>query len=231
MDVPQVGMIGMRGHSWPRDVFYAFTIIVVAVLSSLATAWLNAPYFDVVNSFVRATGEVPRALFFSSWLVLVGGMVVIWNPPAFGFRLGDTAAHWRLVAGTLAVAAALTWAVLTLFGTTPYGDRSLFVEAVLVPVTEELVFRGVLLTGLLWAFGTAFRSGRVAPLAIVVNGLAFGIAHLANATSLDLGFVLPQVAFAVVLGTGCAWLMFRTRSLYPAILLHAVVNAVVVISF
>lgn len=231
MEVPRAGLIGMRGHSWTRDAVYGLAVGIAAVLGSLAIAWLNAPYFELVNGFTQATDEVPRAIFFSSWLVLVGGIVVIWDPPAFGFRLGDMAAHWRLVAGTLAVAAPLTWAVLTLFGTTPYGDRSLFVEAVLVPVTEELVFRGVLLTVLLWALGSVFRTQRAALYAILVNGLAFGIAHSANAASLDLGFVLPQVAFATVLGTACAWLMFRTRSVYPAMLLHGVVNAVVVIGF
>lgn len=40
--------------------------------------------------------------------------------------------------------------------------------------------------------------------------------------------VAMQVAFASVVGLGCAGLMARTRSGYPAMLLHAVVNAVVV---
>ncbi|MEX2546651.1 MAG: CPBP family glutamic-type intramembrane protease [Chloroflexota bacterium] len=45
----------------------------------------------------------------------------------------------------------------------------------------------------------------------------------------NLSFVLPQVLFASVLGASCAALMLRTRSVYPAMLLHAVVNAVVVL--
>jgi membrane protease YdiL (CAAX protease family) len=63
---------------------------------------------------------------------------------------------------------------------------------------------------------------------VVINGIAFGLAHLANATVLDLAFVLPQAAFASVLGMGCAYLMAKSESIYPAILLHALVNGVVV---
>ncbi|HEX5825015.1 MAG TPA: CPBP family glutamic-type intramembrane protease [Candidatus Limnocylindrales bacterium] len=62
------------------------------------------------------------------------------------------------------------------------------------------------------------------------DGIAFGLGHLANATSLAIGFVLGQAAFASVLGMACAYLMAKTRSVYPAMLLHAVVNAVVVAS-
>jgi membrane protease YdiL (CAAX protease family) len=43
-------------------------------------------------------------------------------------------------------------------------------------------------------------------------------------------FVIGQVAFASVLGVACAFLMTRTRSVYPAMLLHGVVNAVVVLA-
>ena len=70
--------------------------------------------------------------------------------------------------------------------------------------------------------------GTAAVLAVVFNGVAFGLAHLANASSIDLSFVAPQVAFAIALGTACAALAVRTRSVYPAMVLHAAVNGVVV---
>jgi hypothetical protein len=57
---------------------------------------------------------------------------------------------------------------------------------------------------------------------------ARGVADVANASVLDLGFVLSQVAFASVLGGGCAYLMAKSRSIYPAMFLHALVNGVVV---
>jgi membrane protease YdiL (CAAX protease family) len=65
--------------------------------------------------------------------------------------------------------------------------------------------------------------------AVVLNGLTFGAAHLANAQSLALPFVVAQAMFATVVGLCCAVLMVRTRSVYPAVFLHAAVNAVVVV--
>ena len=78
----------------------------------------------------------------------------------------------------------------------PYSDASLFVESVLVPVTEELVFRGVLLSILLGRVRAGLPGpGFAVPLAIAVDGLAFGVAHLANAgRPIDIGFVAPQAA-------------------------------------
>ena len=80
------------------------------------------------------------------------------------------------------------------------------VVSTLVPVAEELTFRGAGYS-LLARFGTRE--------AIVVVGILFGLAH---------GLVesLPLLA---AFGIGLAWLRSWTRSLYPCILLHAVFNA------
>jgi membrane protease YdiL (CAAX protease family) len=66
-------------------------------------------------------------------------------------------------------------------------------------------------------------------LAVIFDGIAFGLAHMANATDLELRFVLSQATFASFLGVGCAYLVVRTKSVYPAMLLHALVNGVVVL--
>jgi membrane protease YdiL (CAAX protease family) len=41
---------------------------------------------------------------------------------------------------------------------------------------------------------------------------------------------VPQVAYAVIIGLVAAFVMLKTRSVYPAMLVHAAVNAVVVAS-
>ena len=216
--------------AWPLRSALTVGCIVVASAASVLVALLNQPYFAFVNGFVDARETVARGVLFSSWLVLVGGGIAIWRPSAFGFRIGETRQHWRLVLLTLLGAAAVTAILLRAVGSTPYSDASLLIETVVVPVTEELVFRAVLLTALLFLLGRLYEANTALVLAVLVDGLAFGLAHLANATSLATGFVLGQAAFAGVLGAGCAYLMARTRSVYPAILLHGVVNAVVVIA-
>lgn len=79
------------------------------------------------------------------------------------------------------------------------------VISTLVPVVEELVFRGV-------GFGLLERFGQTA--AIVITGVAFGLSH-------GLVLELPVVAlFGCLLGV----LRARTRSTVPCIVLHAAFN-------
>ncbi len=203
--------------------------VVIAWVAAFAVARLNEPWFAFLNGYVDARETVARGLLFSSWLALVGGAIVVWRPEAFGFRMGDISRHGPLIVGTCVVAAIVTAVLITVIGGTPYDDASLFIETIVVPVTEELVFRAVLLTVLLGVFARLLRPRPATILAVLVNGLAFGLAHAANATSLASAFVIGQMAFAAGLGTACAALMVRTRSVYPAMLLHGVVNGVVVL--
>jgi membrane protease YdiL (CAAX protease family) len=129
-------------------VVLALTIgcLVLACSASLLVALGNVAYFEVVKGFVCADTAIPRALLFSSWLLLVGGAFVVWRPSAFAFQVGDMQRHWRLIGGVSGAAVAVTAAAIAITGPTPYSDASLFVECLVVPFTEELVFRGVMLT-------------------------------------------------------------------------------------
>jgi membrane protease YdiL (CAAX protease family) len=94
-----------------------------------------------------------------------------------------------------------------------------------------LFFRGVVFTTLLVVLKKLYPEERATRLAVTFGAVSFGLAHLGNffTASLALSFVLPQVIFATLLGAGCCYLMARTRSLCPAILLHAVVNFVAIL--
>jgi membrane protease YdiL (CAAX protease family) len=229
---PQLAAPAATPHTSPGSTargLGAIGVAIVACALSLGFALGNVAYFDVVNRIVGARDALPRALLFSSWLLLWGGLVVVWRPAFFGFRVGRIFDHWRLILAATVGAAAATAGLLTLVGATPYSDASLPVEVIVVPFTEELAFRGVLLTALIAVYTRLFSAPRAVILAVVANGLAFGAGHLANALSVDPIFVVQQAAFAGILGTACAALMLRTSSVYPAMLLHAAVNAVVVL--
>ncbi len=73
------------------------------------------------------------------------------------------------------------------------------------PIIEELTYRGLGFT-LLERFG----QGR----AIALTGLAFALTH---------GLLLPLISIAAF-GFGLAYLRSRTRSVYPGILVHTLVN-------
>lgn len=88
----------------------------------------------------------------------------------------------------------------------------LLLLAVGAPLVEELFFRGLLLRGLL---------GRLpAPLAILLSGVLFGLAHFEAVQLLGLA------VFGIVLGT-LAW---RTGRLGPSVAAHAAFNAAAVVS-
>jgi uncharacterized protein len=88
------------------------------------------------------------------------------------------------------------------------GGAASFVAIVLVaPFFEELLFRGIILRGLLARMSAAK--------AVVLSSLLFGAMHANIYQLVDAGL------FGLVLG----WLYVRFRSTLPCILLHAVTNA------
>lgn len=222
------GQVAADAHPHVRRIALTLVVLVVAIGASVAVALANGAYFAFVNGYVHATDEIARGLLFSSWLLLIGVPIVAFRPAAFGLAAGDARRKWRLVLGMVAGGAALTALLLLLVGPVPYSQASPFIEIVDVPLTEELVFRGVLLTAIVAALRRSQLTAGVTTAAVVIDGLAFGTAHIANALSLELSFVLAQATFAAVLGMACSYLAVRTRSIFPAILLHAAVNAVVV---
>lgn len=82
--------------------------------------------------------------------------------------------------------------------------------AALTPIGEEMLFRGI-------GFGWLRRWGFV--LAALVSSVIFGLAHGINV-------VLPA---AVALGLIHAWLYEKSGSIWPAVMSHAVNNAIVFI--
>jgi uncharacterized protein len=94
---------------------------------------------------------------------------------------------------------------------------TLLITAVIAaPVVEEIVFRGLVLRGLL--------SRMSAVLAVGVQGLLFGLPHIDPVFGAgNIGLVLVLAAVGVALG-GAAYLL---RRIGPTIIAHAIFNAVV----
>jgi uncharacterized protein len=88
----------------------------------------------------------------------------------------------------------------------PQFAANFVVIAVLAPLFEELMYRGV-------GYGLLERFGTVT--AIVVTGVLFGLAH-------GYVYVLPLfISYGLMLG----WLRSRTGSIYPGMLVHGATNA------
>lgn len=110
--------------------------------------------------------------------------------------------------------------VSVLAGNVSIGLRLLLAALVVcvAPFVEELVFRGVLLSGL----------ARRMPIgwAMLGSAIVFGCVHLP-----DFNFAWYPVPALVILGLASAWLRVRTRSLWPSITLHATNNCIAAVAW
>ena len=107
-------------------------------------------------------------------------------------------------------------------GLSDFGRDRTYVISILVaavvaaPIVEELVFRGVMLRGLC--------SRMTAALAVAVQGVVFGLAHVDPVRGRgNIGLALMLAAVGTVFG-GAAYLL---RRIGPTMIAHAILNAVV----
>jgi len=87
---------------------------------------------------------------------------------------------------------------------------------------EEVLMRGLCFYILLQAWG-ATRSGVFK--AAFFQAFVFGAAHLANLYHMPMLDVFAQVVFATLIGVGFAGLVYLSKSLWPAIFVHTLINA------
>jgi membrane protease YdiL (CAAX protease family) len=100
----------------------------------------------------------------------------------------------------------------------PYQIGLIFLNTAFVAVSEELMFRGILFSGL--------RTRMPLLPAIILTTLIFGGAHLLNLPVVGAFWpTLAQAAAATMTGLLFLALRIRMGSLYPVIVLHAVWNA------
>lgn len=110
--------------------------------------------------------------------------------------------------------------VSLLAGNVSIGMRLLLALLVVcvAPFVEELVFRGVLLSGLASRMPIGW--------AMLVSAVVFGCVHLP-----DFKFAWYPVPALILLGLVAAWLRVRTRSLWPSITLHATNNFIAALAW
>lgn len=83
---------------------------------------------------------------------------------------------------------------------------AILLGAVLTPIGEEMLFRGVLFT-LLSRYGVW--------LAAILSSIVFALSHGLNLST----------PVAILVGLAAAWLMHKTKSIWPGVVVHAVNNA------
>jgi membrane protease YdiL (CAAX protease family) len=209
--------------------------LVVAGVGLFALLFVAADqaYFRFADSMFPGVGT--SAALASLWGIVSRLHILIplvavsfWRPGLLGLRVGSAARHWRMLSLMLLANVSVVAAFILLTGSTPFsGDQWLLTETVTVPVIEELLWRGLVL-GLVLQLLKHRRGGT--RIAVWSTGIAFGVLHLANAlTGVPLAFAAIQATSAVAWGVMYGYARTSTDSVYPAIGLHAAMNAVVVL--
>lgn len=169
-------------------------------------------------AFSRVTGWIAGGVALPVGTVSLIAAIVLtgWAPRRFGWQWGESGRQWRQA--TAAIAGVV--AVVTLYrltgASTPY--RVSTAELVVVPIGEEGLFRGFVLTILLALFRRWLPPASAVQWAVVVSALSSGVGHLGNLGYVPNGFVLLQVAAAIAFGMVAGWLRVRTGSLVAPVL-------------
>ncbi len=201
-------------------------VLIGAVAGAYAFASLNSRYAAWVQDALSVNSALAQGLAFSAFPLAVGLGISLVHPTLFGLRLGNTLRRIGQIAGLTAGLCAMAAIALVAIGGSPFRGAEPLIQAVAVPVSEELIFRGVLFGLVLVALRSLHPMETALPLTVVVTTVAFGIAHLNNLGSYDTVFVVLQSAYAMILGLGAGYLRATTASVLPAMAAHSAVNIV-----
>ncbi len=209
-----------------RLVGWAILVTLLATLSYASRfAGGGDPPDDALYQWSTAIGGLVQ---YAIILVLVLALARDLSPSLLGLRRPDS---WARTAGKLLAALVAIWIVGFLLdfvleageeqGLVPDGwdpDRAagfvanFVVVALVAPVVEELLYRGLGFAAVRDAFGALAAVG--------VTSIAFGLAH-------GLIVALPVLT---IFGAILAWLRLSTGSIYPPIVLHAIFNGAALIA-
>lgn len=222
---PLFAGVGLR-HAWigGAAVFLVPTVVgivmdpsqLVSIFgdgdSSSATGYLESLYSTLAALLVLA--PVARRITLRQWFGErkdLGGTVgaVLWAWASV-FLVGFAVAAWHHLQGSGDTSTVQTESVRSLVrdGLDLYGlAATAFLIAGLIPLLEELVFRGLLLAGMARHIGFGWAN--------LAQALAFAAIHLDP----------PRFVFYLAMGLAAGWLVRRRRTLWPAIALHGLNNA------
>ncbi|MDP9463373.1 MAG: CPBP family glutamic-type intramembrane protease, partial [Actinomycetota bacterium] len=191
----------ISGFAWPIAV-YVSILAITGYVPSLLWCWYASRRWG--------TGRFRTDVGLSARWVDAG-----WGPVTWGACLVAQIAVGLVVVGLKIPFTSNVKEVTELHTDRGYVVSLLVLAVVAAPIAEEIVFRGVVLRGLL------SRNGVV--VAVGVQGLLFGLAHFDPIRGTgNIGLILVLSAVGCVLG-GAAYLI---RRIAPTMIAHAILNGI-----
>ncbi len=184
--------------------------LITFIFSSLVEgAFLIAPFYFASRAFRSVTARTRLALKALGFRRFQAGVVFPWILLLIFVILGANALYGYLIQ-TFHLPLQTNDQVILMFSkNAPLTTYATLIVAVFVaPVCEEVFFRGFVFAGLL--------RGMSAVWAIILSALIFAVAHG------DPG----SFAVLLIIGLALAFLRWRTKSLWPGIILHSLNNGI-----
>ncbi len=221
----------------PRLILFTVAIILALVAFSAVFVLLDNAYYRFAAARFPGVGTSTGlatlwGIISRAHLLMVIIPLVVWRPRLFGLQRGHIQQHGRMLLVMLFVNCGVIATYLGLTGsTTPYsGNQWLATEVIIVPVVEEIFWRGLVFAVLLWALKKLYSENTSYHLAVWLSGLAFGLLHAANSLAgVPVIFVAIQTLNATIWGVVYGYARLKTESVYPPLLLHAAMNLVVIL--
>ena len=210
-------------------------ILVVGTPLELGHVQVSRPVGDLLQEAVQATVWIIVVR-----LLVVGTGAISWRDMGFGVSVARAASGVAtgvifavpLIFVTAAVGAALIGifgvvppAPLPATGTTEGLALNLVTAAVLAPISEEIIFRGVMVTA--WARTSPAWS------AILRSAVLFAGVHILTTSgdsfgpAATLAFVIAATRLPVAIGLG--WVYLRSGTIWASIGMHAAFNGLILI--
>lgn len=130
---------------------------------------------------------------------------------------------WKLTPGFQIFLVALLFTIYTFVAYSTYQNTDtmfgypLSISILFVPIYEELIFRGLILIGLM-----KFYSWKKA---IVISSLLFGLWHLKNIFFISQSELIYQMAYTTfIFGPIVAYITLKSKNIWLAVILHYLNN-------
>lgn len=217
MTRPQIGDTALAAHSRGQT----------ALLAGLTAAVLIAPLLVnlVLYRLVGDPSEAALGWGLAAMWVIAAGALLLARVGRWNIGLNRPGKRGWIVAIVAGVVFMLLVPVLSLAGAALFPQEALGSRGTLVlviagvvtaAVTEEVIFRGVGITGLQ-------KAGLPTWAAAALSLVAFTLTHV-------MSWPLPHVLLvALPLGAALTWLYLRYRNLWVVIIAHAIVDAPLIV--
>jgi membrane protease YdiL (CAAX protease family) len=182
-------------------------LLAISTLTIQYIPFFLSPTSDATT--LRFIGKVIISLLAATLITMLGW----WKDIGFTLRL-----NWRewLSYLPLLILPALSAFVSDFQVTSPAQITFFVLFAFAIGFAEEVIVRGIFLR-------IFFPKGRIH--AVLMSSLIFGLMHLGNLLiGADLGITLTQVVYATLIGIAFAGVMSYGRSIWPLIVIHALVD-------